>query len=113
MFSAKKMELFSANPKVIDFKAPPLLKKVSSIRAKVYAVDELDAIPTYEAVSIRGVLRQRWLEENLKISDNLRMARKTKAPHIPIWLNLHLKVSADSNVQVRSSTSSVAFLLLS
>ena len=112
MFSAKKMELFSANPKVIDFKAPPLLKKVSSIRAKVYAVDELDAIPTCEAVSIQGVLRQRWLEENLKISDNLRMARKTKAPHIPIWLNLHLKVSADSNVQVRSSTSNVAFLLL-
>ena len=112
MFSAKKMELFSANPKVIDFKAPPLLKKVSSILAKVYAVDELDAIPTCEAVSIRGVLRQRWLEENLKISDNLRMARKTNAPHIPIWLNLHLKVSADSNVQVKSSTSIVAFLLL-
>ena len=111
MFSTKKMELFSTNSKVIDFKAPPLLKKVSSIRSKVYSLDELDLIPNCEAVSIRGVLRQRWLEDNLKISDNLKTARKTQVPHIPNWLNLHLKLSADSNVQGGYSMNGVAYLL--
>ena len=110
MFSAKKMELFSTNSRVIDFKAPPLLKKVSSIRSKVYTLDDLDLIPNCEAVSIRGVLRQRWLENNLKISDNIKTARKTLDPHIPNWLNLHLKLSADSNVQGGYSMNGVAFL---
>lgn len=99
MFSAKKMELFAANSRVLDFKTPPLLKKVSRIRAKVYTLDELDAITNCEAVSIRGVLRQRWLEED-RFSDNLKTARKTRDPHIPNWLQLHLKISVDSNVQI-------------
>ena len=108
MFSAKKMELFAANSRVLDFKTPPLLKKVSRIRAKVYTLDELDAITNCEAVSIRGVLRQRWLEED-RFSDNLKTARKTRDPHIPNWLQLHLKISVDSNVQGGNLMNDVAF----
>ena len=111
MFSAKKMELFASNSKVIDFKTTPLLKKASKIRAKVYTLDELDAIPNCEAVSIRGVLRQKWLEEG-RFSDNLKTARKTHVPHIPNWLNLHLKLSADSNMQGGYLMNGDAFLLL-
>ena len=103
MFSAKKMELFATNSRVIDFKAPPVLLRkkegASSIKGRVYSLGELDAIPTGEAVSLRGVLRQRWLEED-RFSDNLKLARKTELPHIPNWLKLHLKLSADSNAQV-------------
>ena len=112
MFTAKKMELFVTNSMVIDFKAPPVVLRkkdgASTIRGRVYPLGELDAIPSGEAVSLRGVLRQRWLEED-RFSDNLKLARKTELPHIPKWLKLHLKLAADSNAQVGSLNERVPF----